>query len=169
MRKVEKPEIFRENIVSRLDAIIQNEKQSSNLEKGIFNYSLKEATSRKVVKKWDNPYFVQIYTDHLRSIMIPIQTTTMLEQMRTNKIKAHTIAFMTHQELMPEKWEPLIQAKMKRDKTKYDTTIKANTDTFTCKKCHSKNCTYYQQQTRSSDEPMTTFVSCLDCGKNWRC
>jgi transcription elongation factor S-II len=46
----------------------------------------------------------------------------------------------------------------------------AVTDMFTCGKCKGKLCTYYQLQTRSSDEPMTTFVSCLNpnCRKKWR-
>lgn len=35
---------------------------------------------------------------------------------------------------------------------------------FTCKKCQSKNTTYYQMQTRGADEPMTNFVQCLNCG-----
>ncbi len=40
---------------------------------------------------------------------------------------------------------------------------------FTCGRCKSKKTTYYQLQTRSADEPMTTFVSCLNCDKNWKC
>jgi transcription elongation factor S-II len=40
---------------------------------------------------------------------------------------------------------------------------------FTCNRCKSKKTTYYQLQTRSADEPMTTFVSCLNCDKNWKC
>jgi len=40
---------------------------------------------------------------------------------------------------------------------------------FTCGKCKGTNTTYYQLQTRSSDEPMTTFVQCLSCGKRWKC
>jgi transcription elongation factor S-II len=40
---------------------------------------------------------------------------------------------------------------------------------FTCNRCKTKKTTYYQLQTRSADEPMTTFVSCLNCGKNWKC
>uniref|UniRef100_A0A8C7VHD6 Transcription elongation factor n=1 Tax=Oncorhynchus mykiss TaxID=8022 RepID=A0A8C7VHD6_ONCMY len=32
------------------------------------------------------------------------------------------------------------------------------TDMFQCGKCRGKNCTYTQVQTRSADEPMTTFV-----------
>ncbi|KAJ1191833.1 hypothetical protein NDU88_001148 [Pleurodeles waltl] len=42
------------------------------------------------------------------------------------------------------------------------------TDLFTCGKCKKKNCTYTQVQTRSADEPMTTFVLCNSCGNRWK-
>lgn len=45
---------------------------------------------------------------------------------------------------------------------------KATTDQFQCGKCRQRQCTYYQMQTRSADEPMTTFVSCLNCEHRWK-
>ncbi|XP_031521159.1 transcription elongation factor A protein 3 isoform X1 [Papio anubis] len=42
------------------------------------------------------------------------------------------------------------------------------TDLFQCSKCKKKNCTYNQVQTRSADEPMTTFVLCNECGNRWK-
>ena len=36
----------------------------------------------------------------------------------------------------------------------------ATTDQFQCGKCRKRQCSYYQMQTRSADEPMTTFVIC---------
>ena len=169
LRKVENPEKFRSNIRSKLDEILKNEKNSSNLEKGIFNFALNEAKNRKVVKKWDNPYFIQIYIDRLRSIFTNLNNPILLEQLDSGSIKAHTIAFMTHQEMRPDKWDELITAKSKRDKNKFETNLEAATDTFTCRKCKSKKCTYMQLQLRSADEPMTTFVTCLSCGNRWRC
>lgn len=44
----------------------------------------------------------------------------------------------------------------------------ASTDMFQCGKCRQRKCTYYQMQTRSADEPMTTFVQCVNCGNRWR-
>ena len=38
------------------------------------------------------------------------------------------------------------------------------TDLLKCGKCGKRNCTYNQIQTRSADEPMTTFVLCNECG-----
>ncbi|XP_068180309.1 transcription elongation factor A protein 3 isoform X5 [Antennarius striatus] len=42
------------------------------------------------------------------------------------------------------------------------------TDLLQCSKCKKKNCTYNQVQTRSADEPMTTFVLCNECGNRWK-
>jgi len=42
------------------------------------------------------------------------------------------------------------------------------TDLLKCGKCQKRNCTYNQIQTRSADEPMTTFVLCNECGHRWK-
>ena len=68
MRTIANPEQFRKNIRDKFNLVIENQKISNNLEIGVYNYSVKEATSRKVVKKWDNPFYIQIYLDRLRSI-----------------------------------------------------------------------------------------------------
>ena len=52
---------------------------------------------------------------------------------------------------------------------KYSEEKKAQGSTiFRCAKCRQNNCTYYQLQTRSADEPMTTFVTCLNCDNRWK-
>ncbi|KAL8552378.1 hypothetical protein ACS0TY_001175 [Phlomoides rotata] len=45
---------------------------------------------------------------------------------------------------------------------------KASTDQFTCGRCKKKETTYYQMQTRSADEPMTTYVTCVNCNNHWK-
>lgn len=44
----------------------------------------------------------------------------------------------------------------------------AKTTLLTCSKCKGKNCAYSEMQTRSADEPMTTFAYCLNCGHRWK-
>jgi DNA-directed RNA polymerase subunit M/transcription elongation factor TFIIS len=165
MHKVEKPEEFRNNIRNKFQPIIGNEQLSTNLEKGVYNFAIKEANNRKIIKKWDNQYFVQLYLDRLRSIYINLKNKELLEQLQNGEITPQTLAFMTHQEMNQKHWNVLIEQKMKRDANKFTDTIRASTDMFTCKKCKSKRTTYYELQTRSADEPATIFVTCLDCGK----
>ena len=166
-RKIENSELFRNNISKKLQ-IFFKELDALNLEKGIYNWSIKEAKNKKVVKKWDNPFFVQIYLDHLRSIYINLKHGRLINMVNNGEIKSQEIAFMTHQEICPDKWNEAIQTKSIRDKNKFEQKLEAATDTFTCRKCRSKQCTYYQMQTRSADEPMTIFVTCIDCGNRWK-
>ncbi|KAJ4517652.1 RNA polymerase III C11 subunit [Exophiala dermatitidis] len=35
-------------------------------------------------------------------------------------------------------------------------------------KCDSNKAYFYQLQTRSADEPPTSFFKCVECGKQWR-
>lgn len=172
IRKIENPDAFRSNIRNKLSTFFDKtetkEKYATNLEKGIHNWTIKESTNKKVIKKWDNPFFVQIYLNHLRSIYINLKNEQLVQLIINGTIKPHEIAFMTHQEMSPEKWEELIKAKSIRDKNKCEQTLEAATDTFTCRKCKSKKCTYYQMQTRSADEPMTIFVTCIDCGNRFK-
>lgn len=41
-------------------------------------------------------------------------------------------------------------------------------DLVVCRSCKTKKVTYYQKQVRSSDEPMTVFYECQECGKKWK-
>ena len=76
---------------------------------------------------------------------------------------------MKHHQLYPEKWKALIDAKIERDNNAIKIDESGATDEYQCWKCKNRKCTFYQLQTRSADEPMTTFVSCLSCANRWRC
>jgi len=166
---IHNPDKFRENIRAKLTTMIaMPEPAATNLEKGVYNYAIQESNFRKIVKKWDNPAFTQLYLDRLKTIYVNLKNPELLHSLQQGEIAPQTLPFMTHQEFAPEKWKDMLDQKMKRDVAKYDRKVEASTDMFTCKKCHSKKCTYYELQTRSADEPATIFVTCLDCGKHWK-
>ena len=162
------PDTFRENIRKKMYVILSDHLMATNLEKGVYNYCIKEANSKKIIKKWDNQYFKQLYIDHLRSIFSNLKNNELLQQIKGGDILPQNLAFMTHQEMNPTHWKKLIDQKIKRDANKFSNKIRASTDMFTCRKCKGSKCTYYELQTRSADEPATIFVTCLDCGKNWK-
>ncbi|KAJ8605471.1 hypothetical protein MRB53_041416 [Persea americana] len=45
---------------------------------------------------------------------------------------------------------------------------RAISTTMQCGKCKAKKVAYTQAQTRSADEPMTTFCECMNCGNKWK-
>ena len=47
-------ENFRANVRNRFQDVIKDENKSVNLEKALYNYTIKEAGFRKIVKKWEN-------------------------------------------------------------------------------------------------------------------
>ncbi len=164
------PEEFRDQIRKRIHPLIDNdETAAANIEKGVYNWAIQAASKQNIVKKWSNQFFVTLYIDRLRSVYINLKKPEVANLIVNEEIKPQDFAFMSHQEICPEKWKKLIDDKKIRDKKKYEPDIEASTDNFTCNRCKSKKCTYYQLQTRSADEPMTTFVTCLECGKRWKC
>ena len=166
---IDNPDIFRANVKQKLTGLLQHNSYGSNLEKGIYNWTLKAATHKQVLKKWENPYFVHLYIDKLRTIYINLQNPLIKNLILEKKIKAHDLAFMKHQDMLPDKWNPIIEDLKIKNQNKYIPKIEASTDNFTCRKCKSKECSYYQLQTRSADESMTTFVTCINCGNRWKC
>jgi DNA-directed RNA polymerase subunit M/transcription elongation factor TFIIS len=169
MKQVTHPDHFRNTIVVSLNKILKNMVKARNLEKGIFNKSLDEAATKTIMKSWDNHLFVQLYVDRFKHIYFTLQNEEIVEKLTSGVFKAKELAYKTHQELYPEKWDKLVEDKRIRLENKYFPKIEASTDNFTCRKCKSNKCTYYQLQTRSADEPMTTFVTCINCGTRWKC
>jgi len=167
-RKINDPDCFRENVVTKLNNIVNNKSICENLEKGIYNYTLKVCEEKNLLKKWSNESFVLLYIEKLRTLIINLKDNELLAKLASKEFKAHEFVYMSHQELRPKLWETLIEEKKIKDENKYTPKIEASTDNFICGKCKSKKCTYYQLQTRSADEPMTTFVTCLDCGNRFK-
>lgn len=166
--KINEPVNFRKNIVAKLNVILNDDKKSINMEKAIYNFTIKEGKIQKIINKWDNKQFVTLYISKLWTIFNNLKNPTILKQLNDGEILPQTLPFMSHQEMNSDRWKDLIERKIKRDESKYSNRLEASTDMFTCSKCKSKKCTYYELQTRSADEPATIFVTCLNCGKNWK-
>ena len=97
-----------------------------------------------------------------------IQNPDFKQRILSGEIKVTDIPGLSAFDIYPENWSELLDKKIKRDKLKYEMKPKAMTDQFKCRKCGSRSCSYYEVQTRSADEPMTQFISCLDCGNRWK-
>jgi len=171
-RTITDPVSFRKNIINKLKSKLVNcdDIVVRNTERSVFNYAVKECRNKKIICKWDKIAFVTIYIDKLRTVVANLQCNDILEMLRTGKLSPNEYVFMSHQEINPERWEEAIKKKTIKDDNKFNSKLEASTDLFTCPRstCKSTKCTYYELQTRSADEPMTIFVTCIDCGKNFK-
>ena len=116
----------------------------------------------------------QLYISKIRSFYTNIakdsyvNNTNFKKKILEGTIKIEQISELSVYDIYPENWAELLDKKIKRDKLKYEMKPTAMTDQFKCRKCSSRSCSYYEVQTRSADEPMTQFISCLDCGNRWK-
>lgn len=153
-----------------LDETVKN--YDEIIEKSIYNFTISEAREKKVERLWSNKLFVFLYKKNFNKVYSNIRSNVNAEFVM-NKIKygywePENIISMTHEELYPELWEELIlKNKKKMDLLSLDNNQQGST-MFKCGRCKKNNCTYFQLQTRSADEPMTTFVTCLECNNRWK-
>ena len=173
--EVKDSEKLRKYIVSTIGKYVKSEVKSRNLEKAIYNWSIDQGREKKIITKWNKKEFCDLYLSRAYTIIINIDPTNhvgnnyLLEKINSGEIKSYKVPYMTHREMFPERWKKMIESKIQRDKSKYEINLESATDEFRCWKCKKNKCTYYELQTRSADEPMTTFVSCLHCGNHWKC
>jgi transcription elongation factor S-II len=144
----------------------------SKIEKSIYNYTIKECKEKCIPRNWDTPQFVRKYRSNYIKVYSNLYTNKNAKDVQ-HKIKLgvwepEKIISLSSQELYPELYEEIL-IKNKKLMDKYSEEKKAQGSTiFRCAKCRQNNCTYYQLQTRSADEPMTTFVTCLNCDNRWK-
>ena len=145
------------------------------IEKGIYNETIEIATKKNISKSWSNNIFKNLYRNICIDIYSNLNPTSYINNSRLihrlleKEFEPFNVASMEYQQMFPEVWKEILDSKHKRDRYLYEINTEMSTDTHTCGRCHKKQCTYYQLQTRSADEPMTTFITCLNCGKRWRC
>uniref|UniRef100_A0A7E4UNI4 Transcription elongation factor n=1 Tax=Panagrellus redivivus TaxID=6233 RepID=A0A7E4UNI4_PANRE len=92
------------------------------------------------------------------------------ENILTGQLAPERFARMTADEMASDEMKNLREAFTKEGINEHQMAVTEGTptDMFKCGKCHQNNCTYNQLQTRSADEPMTTFVFCRSCGNRWK-
>ena len=165
---------LRNKYVIFLNKELNNEKKSRQIEKSIYNNIIKYTKKNNIKRKWKNIHFKSLYISRIRSIYSNIKEDSYLKNKNFKKkilndeIDLTMIANLSKYDIFPENWKDLIEENMKKDKLKYELKPEAMTDIFKCHRCGGRSCTYYEVQTRSADEPMTQFITCLDCNNHWK-
>lgn len=143
-----------------------------DIERGIFNWSLEYASVHGIVRKWSNSRFRAIYRSKARSVTANmvgngyVGNTRLKNRLEEREFPPQALAYMRPENMYPEVWKQVLDTKLKRDQ--FFEKPEAMTDQFRCGRCKKRECVYQELQLRSSDEPMSLFITCLNCGHRWR-
>jgi transcription elongation factor S-II len=162
------------NVLEKRMGQLLDPDQRMDLERGIYNAALEEAARRGVRRHWENPDFVQMYKVIARRTVANLDpeayigNSRLIKRLQDGEFPPHRVPFMTSRELYPEHWQQLADEQLKRETTLLEGPQEEGANMFTCRRCKKSKTRHWEMQTRSADEPMTIFVRCLNCGKEWR-
>jgi len=140
--------------------LIRSKFESEEIEHAILTRSVSDAQKWFIDIDWSNSVFVDMY----RSRAVSLYRYRDLAKNMT----ATEFVDSTAVDLNPKRWTSIIEALIEKEKAMYSKKSTASIFMY-CSSCKIKTkCDYYQLQTRSADEPMTTFVTCLECDKRWK-
>jgi hypothetical protein len=145
-----------------------------NLEKGLLYHVGELAKKHYIPRNWNAVPFQELYKAQLRTLLwnihprSPIKNSRLLERCLGGEFPLEHIPSMTAYDMFPERWQELADKQLIREQKILEGNKSQATDEYKCKRCHKRQCSYYEMQTRSADEPMTYFITCLNCGNRWK-
>ena len=144
------------------------------LEIGIFRSTMETCRMNECWRRWENPEFQAHYEVIARRTITNLDPVSyvknkdLLPSVLSKTLSIEEVPFLPMTELFPEKWKSRVEHQVKQETQALEGEKDMATDMFKCTRCGKRQCTYYELQTRSADEPMTIFIRCIPCGKQWR-
>lgn len=133
-------------------------KQKVDLENNIYIYS----KIRHKISNLDKSLYLSVYNHKIDDIIYnlnPVNNLSLLYKIWNDEISISELTKLSFTELDPIKWKKMVDKRNNLDSKNKG----PKTAVYQCRKCKSYNTECVQIQTRSADEPMTTFIDCLDC------
>jgi len=177
---------IREHVRVQLLDQFKNDTKAFNCEKQIYNWSViqtKQVRLEHGEKKpngratfmyspdepsWDSRHFRSRYKHKALEVINNLKRNPSI----MTTVKAKDIPMLSPEKIWPDGPVARTQKKLEEREMIMEASKNAilnNNGLFTCGRCKKNQTSYYQLQTRSADEPMTTFVTCLNCNKRWKC
>jgi hypothetical protein len=162
--------------------VASSESVPINIEKGVFNYAkhktlhhptISGTSEKRLLPMWKCKHFRGIYKNKALSVLFNLKKyPQVLKKIDRDTFPSWKIAFLRPWDFDPNRWQPIFDKIAKKDFIKMTMAAEEFGEDYEglqkCGACRGKKTTYFQMQTRSADEPMTTFWHCLDCNNRWK-
>lgn len=165
-------ETARAKVVARFATALDDVTMAKHLEICLWNWTIKTCLRDKIPLFWDDARLRYRYTTRALSLAFNLRhprNQALGDRVRSKEVSLKKFANMTPHEMFPALYEPIYERLATRELRKMAVSHKDAPDgAYTCRVCKSKKTQYTCMQTRSADEPMTVYVSCLQCGRRWK-
>ena len=147
---------------------------SQNIEISIYNAVVCKSVEKNLPRRWQSPRFERMYRLKVDSVCDnldmagPVQNDSLTPRLLSGQLLPHEIGFLRPQDMFPGRWETVVAECHRRRLATENSAAQTFSTEFECSKCKQRKCSYAEVQTRSADEPMTIFVTCLNCKHEWR-
>ena len=150
---------MRNECINKLNNVVKNKKLSKNVENSIYHHY-----GTNIHQYRDK--FVSLYLNlNPKSI---IGNKTFVKRLKKKEINVSDIAIIKPAEIFPEYWSDIMNKRKLQEDFLYSKRPESYSTLYTCGRCKNKKVSYYELQTRSADEGMTTFYRCIECNNKWK-
>ena len=167
---------IRDKVLENYTELLGDLELATEFEDCLLHFISDQALKDSVDIDWSNKIFWNKYRNHAVHLYENLEgdhsyvsnNMGWLKKLKNGEISPKQFVSLTPADLCPARWKKHIEDTLESDKKLYSHK-KAAAAVMYCSRCKKKtNCDYYLLQTRSADEPMTTFVTCLDCDHRWK-
>jgi DNA-directed RNA polymerase subunit M/transcription elongation factor TFIIS len=165
----DEPNQNRKLVIKNYNDILENYNLAKEIEGGVMKRTIEFCLEKNIIPHFMNPIFIKLYKyNAIMNYSHMQQFEHIRRRLLSGDLKGWELPYLSHYEINPEGWRELQELQDRREEKQLEGNKALATDQFKCRACGKRECTYYQMQTRSADEPMTTFINCMNCGNRWK-
>ena len=164
---------IRDKVVENFTELLEAD-MAKTLEESVLHVISDQALKEGIDVDWSNKVFWSMYRSRAISIYENLRngyvknSENWIPKLKSGEVTPRAFAEMTAVDMCPYRWKASIEHFIETEKKMYLKNQNASIFLW-CSRCKKQaKCDYYQLQTRSADEPMTTFVTCLECDRKWK-
>jgi DNA-directed RNA polymerase subunit M/transcription elongation factor TFIIS len=172
--KLDFPDVskLKKETIAMFNLHIRNIKISTKIEQGLLQFARDYCSKSESIV----PVYLSKRTDLIRNMdaKSDIGNKNFVKNIKDKTLKLgdtnitdyDDVAYLKPHEMFPEKWEELVNRRIIREEKSKNI---ATSDLYKCGKCGARKAIIAPPvQTRSADEPMTTYITCQNCSHVFR-